>query len=114
MGRAVLVMNEADAWTYLAEAWMNAYRSRRRTATGPEHRRWYGLCAGVGYLRAQRWISRRTYQAMIRTLNDTTARSGRKDCFAWPSTVEGARARALFCRRMARRAARRTASAEAA
>jgi hypothetical protein len=109
-----MMMSESEAWTYLAEAWTAAYRARRCSATGPEHRRWYGLCLSVDYLRARRWVSRRTYQSMLDTLKRAVERSGRTDGFAWPSTVEGARQRARFCRRMARRAARRTASAEAA
>jgi hypothetical protein len=67
----------------------------------------------VFFLQAQGHISRHTYRVMLHTLKDMAVRAGRKDLFAWPKSIKGARARALFCRQMAD-AARRTASAEAA
>jgi hypothetical protein len=55
---------------------------------------------------------------MLRTLKDMALRAGRRDMFAWPKSIKGARARALFCRQMAdaaaRRTPRRTAGTEAA
>jgi hypothetical protein len=62
---------------------------------------WYGLCAGVIFLQRQGYISRHTYRVMFRTLKDMAVRAGRRDLFAWPTSIKGAQARALFCRQMA-------------
>jgi hypothetical protein len=108
MGRTVRVMNESEAWTYLAEAWEDAYRARRSDVYIPGEWVWDGLCEAVLCLHMRRQIAQHTYRVMLRALKDEAARVGRKGVFVWPPTVNGARQRAAFCRRMARRAARRT------
>jgi hypothetical protein len=107
MGRAVLLMNESDAWTYLAEAWTAAHRARRRSAAGPEGLLWRGLCGGVTFLYRQGWIAPFTYREMDDKVWEQVRLAKRRDGLAWPPTVDGARQRAAFCRRMARRTARR-------
>jgi hypothetical protein len=104
-------MSESEAWSFLAGMWARAARAETHKA---KYRggTFYGLCEGVSDLLWDGRITRATAKAMRGAIAKEPPQGGRNG-FVWPRTVDGARTRAAFCRRMARATAQRTTKAKA-
>jgi hypothetical protein len=106
-----MAMSESEAWSYLAKIWSEEYRVARGSVvkggnTLP------GLCDSVVYLKRCGLITAKMATAMLTALAKEPPHGGQYG-FVWPRTVEGARQRAAFCRRMARATAQRTTETKA-
>jgi hypothetical protein len=106
-----MAMSEAEAWVYLAMMWNEEYQAKRACVqrggnTLP------GLCDSVVYLKRCGHITTKIATAMLTAIAKEPPQGGQYG-FVWPRTVEGARQRVQFCRRMARATARATTTTEA-
>ena len=100
-------MSEREAWVYLAPLW-----DKPTMAGGVAYAIIYfgdraeGLCGSVFLLWYHGLISNRTRNAMgkqIKAVPKTIPGLHAPDLYAWPRNLAGAKQRAAFCRRMARK-----------
>jgi hypothetical protein len=102
-------LSEREAWDVLAKAWATAEPDEcgdyyAKFGRSPE---WcaYGLCKSIKILWARGKISDQIAQQMTRRIISRYPQAA-SPRLVWPPSASGARARAKFCREMAKEVAR--------
>lgn len=104
-------LTESQAWAYLAKKWDGAklatYGGDLYVEIEPSWMECFGLCDCVHVLADHDHTSDETRDAMLATTQALRRGKGWRGKFAWSHTQRGARARAAFCRKMAKKTKRR-------
>jgi hypothetical protein len=102
-------MNEAEAWEYLAERWDKASPYTEEVpyvAVIVDHHSSFGLCYSVVMLDRKKVVDAHTFLEMWVRMGEHLPPSRHTDPvmfgYCWSFTKRGARARARFCRKMAK------------
>ena len=95
-------MTEREAWLYLARKWARTRKAHvtLRPADGGEACR--GLCACACRLIHLGVVKRKVALGMLGRLHRRRPGKMADESYYWSLTIRGARARAAFCRRMAK------------